>query len=596
MAENTKIEWAHHTFNPWLGCTKVSPACKHCYAERDFDHRLKQVRWGPNGTRVLTSNENWAKPLKWNHDVQKDYEVAQAQWVADCCVGTKSYPEPELHQFRKRVFCASLADVFEDWNGPILNSKGERLWIDTASSTWLFASKEESERSELARQRGVEAGTMNDVRQRLFALIDATPNLDWLLLTKRPENIKKMWPDKYFHAPDTLEEVRMPVEGFPGYEVSNFGVVYTLRGADRCCFCGGEVAGNKQKRYCSQQCRQRSHYLRTTQGSLDPFSTTAKPLEGDVGEDGHTRVSLYRNGESDRVLIHRIVLTAFDRPACDGEQGRHRDGNPRNNRVDNLCWGTQSENWDDSREHRTHRRYSKLSLEQVEEIRERRRGGEAFNAIADDYGVSCTQIRNIANGKQWKEYFPKRENCWLGVSVENQEYAHERIPQLLRCRDLSPVLFLSCEPLLGPVDLVYPESLYPNGPERCCSGHECGCLGLPIEPPAYLHGSFGGVDWVIAGGESGPEARPTDPEWFRSIRNQCKGVGVPFLFKQWGEWVPSDHESVAKGDSVVMPYFLKDPKLREPGSSTIPVCRVGKSRAGRMLDGVLHDEFPARNG
>lgn len=159
MAENSKIEWTHHTFNPWMGCTKVSPACKHCYAERDMDHRYGKVAWGPNGTRVLTSDANWTKPLKWNR-------------------------EAESSGVRARVFCASLADLFEDWQGPILNNKGERLWIDTASATWLFASKEDSERSELARQRGVEAGTMNDVRQRLFALIDQTPNLDWLLLTK----------------------------------------------------------------------------------------------------------------------------------------------------------------------------------------------------------------------------------------------------------------------------------------------------------------------------------------------------------------------------------------------------------------------------
>ncbi len=379
MAENTKIEWAHHTFNPWMGCTKVSPACKNCYAERDFDHRLGQVQWGPNGTRVLTSNENWAKALKWNRDVQKQFEVAQAQWVADCCVGTKSYPEPELRQFRKRVFCASLADVFEDWQGPIVNSKGERLWLETASSTWIFASKEDSERSELARQRGVRAGTMADVRQRLFSLIDATPNLNWLLLTKRPENIRKMW--------------------------------------------------------------------------------LAQHLDG-------------------------------------GTTGRIRE------------------------------------------------------------------LMDESESKDVNPYF--RRNVWLGTSVENQEYADKRIPELLKCRDLSPVLFLSCEPLLGPVDLDYPASLYPDGPERCCSGHECGCQGLPIDPPAYLHRAFGGVDWVIAGGESGPEARPSNPNWFRSLRNQCESSSVPFLFKQWGEF---------------------DENLQ----------RVGKVRAGRSLDGVTHDGFPVRS-
>ena len=418
MAQDTKIEWAHHTFNPWLGCTKVSPACKHCYAERDFDHRLKQVQWGPNGTRVLTSNENWAKPLKWNRDVQKDYEVAQAQWVADCCVGTKSYPEPELHQFRKRVFCASLADVFESWGGPILNSKGKRLWIDLASSTWLFASKEDSDRSELAKQKGVAAGTMADVRSRLFTLIDKTPNLDWLLLTKRPQNIRAM--------------------------------------------------------YLSQ----------------------------------------------------------------------HLDG------------GTTG------------------------------------------------RVREFMDEEESKDVHPYfRRNVWLGTSVENQEYADRRIPELLRCRDLSPVLFLSCEPLLGPVDLQniqvaaeggglgpdqLADDLYDALEGEVCSG-ETGCVTRECQPT---------IDWVIAGGESGPEARPSDPQWFRSLRDQCRSANVPFLFKQWGEWVPSDHDSVRFSDNEVCPWNDKPRSdvidITQRDNSTTVMCRIGKSRAGRMLDGELHDGFPAR--
>jgi hypothetical protein len=85
-----------------------------------------------------------------------------------------------------------------------------------------------------------------------------------------------------------------------------------------------------------------------------------------------------------------------------------------------------------------------------------------------------------------------------------------------------------------------------------CLQSRCEATVCPAKP---------GIDWVIAGGESGPEARPTDPEYFRSIRDQCKACSVPFLFKQWGE---------------------HDENLQ----------RVGKSRAGRMLDGVLHDEFP----
>ena len=86
MMAETKIEWADYTFNPWMGCTKVSPACAHCYAERDFDHRYGKVKWGPSGTRVLTSDANWKKPIKWNREAEK--------------AGT-----------RPRVFCASLAKV-----------------------------------------------------------------------------------------------------------------------------------------------------------------------------------------------------------------------------------------------------------------------------------------------------------------------------------------------------------------------------------------------------------------------------------------------------------------------------------------------------
>lgn len=87
MAENSGIEWTDNTFNPWMGCTKVSPACQNCYAERDFDHRYGKVNWGPKGTRVKTSDANWRKPLKWNREAEKDGG-------------------------RLRVFCASLADVF----------------------------------------------------------------------------------------------------------------------------------------------------------------------------------------------------------------------------------------------------------------------------------------------------------------------------------------------------------------------------------------------------------------------------------------------------------------------------------------------------
>ena len=124
----TKIEWADYTFNPWIGCSKVSDGCKHCYAEAQADHRWGKVKWGAEGKRIRTSDANWKKTLKWNREAKR--------------LGV-----------RYRVFCASLADVFED---------------------------------------KADQPEMNDWRRDLFQLIIETPYLNWLLLTKRPENVCHM--------------------------------------------------------------------------------------------------------------------------------------------------------------------------------------------------------------------------------------------------------------------------------------------------------------------------------------------------------------------------------------------------------------------
>lgn len=167
MGENSKIEWCDHTFNPWVGCTKVSPGCANCYAEADMDKRRRFAKWGPNGTRVLTSPANWKKPLKWNRDAEQEGR-------------------------RRVVFCASLADVFEDWTGPIVNSKGETVRIC------------ESDCGHIQTDPGIcngcgfgvaEPATMDDIRATLFInLITQTPNLIWRIVTKRPENIRRFWP------------------------------------------------------------------------------------------------------------------------------------------------------------------------------------------------------------------------------------------------------------------------------------------------------------------------------------------------------------------------------------------------------------------
>jgi protein gp37 len=147
MAENSSISWTDHTFNPWVGCTKVSPACDGCYAENLMAHRYGRVKWGApgrgEGTRARTSAANWKAPLTWNRKAERE--------------ATRPF-----------VFCASLADVFDN----------------AVPADW---------------------------RRDLFDLIRATPNLTWLLLTKRPGNIARLFSEtitpelrKAWATPDRL--------------------------------------------------------------------------------------------------------------------------------------------------------------------------------------------------------------------------------------------------------------------------------------------------------------------------------------------------------------------------------------------------------
>jgi protein gp37 len=286
VANETNISWTDATFSPWRGCQKISKGCENCYADT-FSHRNPKLLGvfgteAQGGTRVVASDDMWRQPLKWNA------------------------------QGSSRVFCASIADVFEDWSGPMLNHKGEQLYRNGEFETPL---------------------TMDDVRRRLFDLIDATRNLTWQLLTKRPENILGM--------------------------------------------------------------------------------------------------------------INRIRLDG-------GSTGRIRE-------------------WD---------------------------------------------IETPAH-----PYF--RKNVWLGTTVENQEYADKRIPELLKCGDMAPVLFLSCEPLLGPLDLK--RFLWPRG----WDGTE-----EDIKRHTKEVASWSLVTWVIAGCESGPNRRETKLEWVRDLRDQCEAAGVAFFVKQ----------------------------------------------------------------
>lgn len=291
------IEWLWHwvmgwlvpgfTFNPWIGCEKVSAGCKNCYASVDTYARVSKSRglplWGPSSSRHKTSEAYWKGPLRL---AKKARELSRIMGF----------------EVRPRVF-PSLCDPFEDR-------------IDLLG--W---------------------------RSELFKLIEATPELDWLLLTKRPENVLRMVP-RHWSFP------YMSIAGWPS-------------------------------------------------------------------------------------------------------------------------------------------------------------------------------------------------NVWLGTSVEDQAATDKRVLELLRVP--AKVRFLSCEPLLGEVDLRFCE-----GP---CRDHK--------------------PEWVIVGGESGSSARPMHPNWVRSIRDQCQAAGVPFFFKQWGEWAPSPE--------IGLPYHFED------GDHAF---RIGRKNAGRVLDGRTWEEQP----
>jgi protein gp37 len=206
MGENSKIEWTDHTFNPWIGCQKVSAGCDNCYAEAMMDKRYGRVKWGPHGERIRTSPTNWQMPRKWARAARQQGSLVK--------IKSKAF-DPRSAYRRPRVFCASLADVFDN--------QVPREW-----------------------------------RRELFTLIEETPELDWLLLTKRPENIARMFPvgvwenvwlgttceDQYHFDKryPLIREVRVPVH-FISYEPA-IGPLRLNKACPNWIICGGESGTN----------------------------------------------------------------------------------------------------------------------------------------------------------------------------------------------------------------------------------------------------------------------------------------------------------------------------------------------------------------
>lgn len=164
------------------------------------------------------------------------------------------------------------------------------------------------------------------------------------------------------------------------------------------------------------------------------------------------------------------------------------------------------------------------------------------------------------------------DNLWVGTTVENQQYADERIPALLSIP--AKVRFLSCEPLLGAVDL------FPAWAKS------------PMVTNNMSEAMHEAIHWVIAGGESGSKARPMNPSWVRSLRDQCKQAGIAFHFKQWGEYAPWNMEFGAIKDYQAVYAERNGTFSKTPFGTHMTMCRVGKKKSGRLLDGVEHNEFP----
>jgi protein gp37 len=228
--------------------------------------------------------------------------------------------------------------------------------------------------------------------------------------------------------------------------------------------------------------------------------------------------------------------------------------------------------------------------------------------------VAAARMLNRSNMSGFPDW--PLQNLWLGVTAENQEQADKRIPLLLQTP--AAVRFVSVEPMLSSVDLTELNMLREAAPllrYNALTGvaHFSFGDGGDAEFQENTDGeslSRGKLDWVICGGETGQNARPMHPDWVRSLRDQCEGAGVPFYFKSWGEWVSAymdiegylqmQNEDTFLDHNGSNDYKFNDTKMHiwEKGLTPLemPYCnasiRVGKKRAGRLLDGWTWDEYP----
>ncbi len=179
-------------------------------------------------------------------------------------------------------------------------------------------------------------------------------------------------------------------------------------------------------------------------------------------------------------------------------------------------------------------------------------------------------------------------NIKLGVSVEDQKTADERIPLLLK----TPATFrlISAEPLLGPINLTRGVETRASF-ENWLSGDKFAIAELANQ---FMKNLPTKIDWVIAGGESGHGARPSHPDWFRGLRDQCKASNTPFFFKQWGLWAPQEQNPDRKDWAIVSPdggFDIPDCRAPDKDLGELAMVEIGKKKAGNTLDGKQHLEL-----
>lgn len=238
---------------------------------------------------------------------------------------------------------------------------------------------------------------------------------------------------------------------------------------------------------------------------------------------------------------------------------------------------------------------------------------ECFRSVTrHDYFVLTKRPERISEFLMWVEEWGDTDkpfartisedkmipnNIWLGTSISDQQSAVKRVPELLRIKELFPSasIWISAEPLLGEIDL---SKCFARGYFRMnnsMSNESVEKLKTIMEkyrPPIVPFESFEAeiaitnpIGWVVCGGESGKGARPTHPDWVRRIRDDCKSASIPFFFKQWGV--------IVRGDQIPedVTYNMMD-KETERELDLDGFYKVGKKKAGRLLDGVLYDEYP----